>query len=319
MNEFINELKRLIAESSIGPVISKLNRLFTLANSELETALIITDANRNRLERRQLEGVISNDEYSIEYNRIINRLLELIEQIQTNIQRYLPFVSGKDVKGVKNQKDVILFLGANPGKFNIDIRKEVEQISEKLSLFNKRDSFEFKVKLDVQPIDFRRSILELDKEPRFFHYGGNALFNDPQYGTGLVLAGKKSDEVKVVNGDDLSSLFRHYKDVECVFLNACNTMPYGIDISKYIPYVIAMNQYTTDKFAIEFASYFYESIGAGKSIEYSFEYSIDLLKLDGVYKQEQIETPQLLIKGKDYKFEWYNQTYEEWAEIVKPN
>ena len=318
MNEFINELKKSIAELRIEPVISKLNRLFTLANSELETALIITDANRKRLKRSQLAGIISNDEYGIEHNRIINRLLELIEQIQSNIQRYLPFISGKDIKDVNSQKDVILFLGANPGKFNIDIRKEVEQISEKLSAFNKRDLFEFKVKLDVQPIDFRRSILELDKEPRFFHYGGNALFNDPVYGTGLVLAGENPDEVKVVKGEDLSSIFRHYKDVECVFLNACNTMPYGIDISKHIPYVIAMNQYTTDKFAIEFASHFYEAIGTGKSIEYSFEYSIDLLKLDGVYKKEQIETPQLLIKGNEYQFNWYDQTYNEWAEIVKP-
>lgn len=318
MNEFITDLTNAITKLQIEKVINKLNQLFRVANPELQTVVTIIDANRNHLKRKQLVGIISNDEYGIEHNRILDKLLSLIYEIQANVKRYNPFISGKEINE-EGDRDIILFLGANPAKFNVDIRKEVEKISDRLSAYNKRDLFEFKVKLDVQPIDIRRSVLELGKEPRFFHYGGNALFNDPDYGTGLVLAGENPDEVKVVKGELLSSIFNHFNDVECVFLNACNTMPYGIEISKNIPYVIAMNQYSTDKFAIDFASYFYEAIGAGQSIEYAFEYGIDLLKLDGHYKKEQIDTPQLLIRGNNYQFEWYNQTYEEWAAIVKPN
>ncbi len=318
MDEFINDLIDSLRDLRIDNVVKELNSLFTMANPDLQTVLIIIDANRNRLTRHHLAGIISYDQYIQEHNKIIDKLLKLIEEIKTRINQYLPFFLGNKLKKIENQKDIILFLGANPGRFDIDIRKEVEQISSRLALMKKRDSFEFKVKLDVTPLDIQRSLLEMEKEPRFFHFGGNSIINDPNYGTGIVLAGKTPDEIKVVKGDVLSSIFSRANELECVFLNSCNTMPYAIDISEHIPYVVAMNQYTTDKFAIDFASHFYEAIGAGKDIKYSFDYSIDALRLQDEYKKEQIDTPQLLEKGKKYSFKWYNETREEWRARVKP-
>lgn len=319
MKEFLKKLTELITNLEFGKVASELNKLFTVANPSLETDIILIEANRKQLEVQQNRDVISGEEYRRELNKILNRLLSLIEEVRNNINQYLPYISGSQIKDFEVKKDLILFFGANPGKFDIDIRKEVTQISEKLNSFNKRDSFEFKVKLDVKASEFQRNFLDLDREPRFFHFGGNALLNDPIYGSGIVLSGDSPDEPIVVDGDVLVSIFSRFKNVECIFLNACNTMSEGIGISKHIPYVITMNQYTMDNFAIDFASKFYEGIGAGFDIEKAFDYSIDEMRILKKYKKEQIETPKLLIKGKDYKFENYNETFAQWRERVKPN
>jgi hypothetical protein len=320
MTEFIKELKKLVAELKLETVFSKLNQLFTVANPELETALIITEAKWNNLKKRQLYNDISHDQFSVNHAIILNNLLDLINQVQQNINKYLAYISENNTVNAENQKDIILFLGANPGKFNnIDVLREVEQISNKLSSFKKRDWFEFKVQLDVQPSDFLRAALKYGKEPRFIHFGGSATINDSEFGTGLILAGENPKVVKVLKTEDMSAIFKNFTEVECVFLNACNTMPFGIEISKSVSFVIAMNQYTTDKFAIDFATYFYESIGAGKSIKYSYDYSITMLQTSNLYKEEQIKTPQLLISGQEYSFEWYHKSYDEWHEFVKPN
>ncbi len=320
MIEFIKKLTQLITNLELGKVTEELNKLFTVANPSLETDIILIEANRKQLDVQQNRNIISGDEYRRELNKILNRLLNLIEEIKNNISQYLPYISGEHINGDAIKKDIILFFGANPGKINnIDIRKEVKQISEKLKMFNKRDSFEFKIKLDIKASEFQRSFLDLEREPRFFHFGGNAFHNDPVYGSGIVLVGDSPDEPIVVDGDILVSIFSRFKNVECVFLNACNTMSVGISISKHIPYVITMNQYTMDNFAIDFASKFYEGIGAGFDIEKAFGYSIDELKIIKKYKKEQIETPQLLIKGNGYKCDNYNETFSEWKRRVNPN
>lgn len=318
MNEFVKNLRDSVTESKLDEVVEKLNLLFTNVDSELETSLIIVNANRQRLRRQQICGLISDDDYRLEINKITERILKFIEEIQINLDKYLPFINEESVVKGSNEKDIILFYGANPSNFNVDIRKEIDQINEKLISIKKRNLFEFKIKMDVRPKEFEKTILELDKEPRFFHYGGNGVYEHPKYGSGIILSGENPEEVKTIDAQTLGSIFSRLKGIECVFLNACNTVPTGIEISKNIPYVIAMNQYVTDKFGIEFASYFYEAIGAGKNVEYAFNYSIDTLKMQGDYKKEQIETPQLLLKGTEYSFNWHGLTYEEWENKVKP-
>ena len=318
MEEFIAQLKRHIAELNLDTAIEKLNRLFTASNPKYETDLILLNANWCKLEEQWRLRIISNDDYKLEFNKIVKGLLDLISNVQENLQKYLPFIAGNRVETSQNQKDIILFFGANPKGFEIDIRKELQLISDRLGLFDKRGFFEFKAKLDINPTSFQRVFLELDREPRFFHFGGNALYNDPDYGSGIVLVGEKPNEVRLVDGDILSSIFSNFSSVECVFLNACNTMPFGIKISRHTPFVIAMSHYITDQFAIDFSSRFYEAIGGGKDIKFAFDYSINTLRLMGNYKQEQIETPQLLIQGEHYAFNWHGLSYEEWKDKVNP-
>jgi hypothetical protein len=121
MNAFTSELKKLTAQLEIDIVIEKLNQLFTKVNSQLETMLIITKANKNKLENSYLCNLIKREDYIIENSKILNKILFLIDEVDSNIKEYLPYISGLDVSESESNKDVILFLGASPGKFKTDI------------------------------------------------------------------------------------------------------------------------------------------------------------------------------------------------------
>ena len=321
MNEFVDYLKNCVATLKFEEALSKINFLFTQVDPTLETDLILVKANREKIEKQHIIGIITDDVYRSESTKIANSILYFISEIQKKIYDYLPFIRGKNLIKDTNalEKDIVLFVGANPAQFHhIDIRKEVQEISSKLNTSKKRSSLEFKMILDAQVGDFNRSILHLDREPRFFHFGGYCYYNHPTYGSGLVLCGNTPNEFKMITGEILGSTFKRFKDIECVFLNACYTYAFGIEISKNIPYVIGMDTWVTDGFAIDFAANFYEAIGAGQDVPFAFNYSIDQLKAEGKYRDEQINTPKLLIKGNEYKFEWDGLTYTDWAEKVNP-
>ncbi len=58
--------------------------------------------------------------------------------------------------------------------------------------------------------------------------------------------------------------------MECVLLNACYSEVQAKAIAQHIPYVIGMNQAIGDRAAIEFATSFYDALGAGESVDFAF-------------------------------------------------
>ncbi len=160
----------------------------------------------------------------------------------------------------------ILILAANPtSTLRLRLDEEVREIDEGLRRANKRDQFKLEQKWAVRSRDFYRAIL--DYQPQIVHFCGHGTSED-----GIVL----EDEVgqpAFVNADALAGMFEVFSTngLECVVLNACYSKAQVEAISQHINYVIGMNQAIGDKAAIKFAVAFYDTLAAGKDVEFAFK------------------------------------------------
>ena len=76
-----------------------------------------------------------------------------------------------------------------------------------------------------------------------------------------------------MGAEQLTALFEMFaaEGVECVLLNACYSKAQGQAIRQHIPHVIGISQAITGKAGIEFAVAFYDSLGAGKDVNFAFK------------------------------------------------
>ena len=184
-------------------------------------------------------------------------------------------------------KEKILFLTSNPSDTSrLRIDKEARDIEEGLRRANKRDSFDFEVKLATRPRDLSRAIL--DENPQILHISGHGELE------GILLEDENGTS-KIVTTEALSELFSLFGDtIRCVILNSCYSESQAKEISKHIPFVIGMSKAVPDNTAIAFATSFYDAIGAGREIEFAFKFAITNIGLEGLTGNQ---IPVLLKKG----------------------
>lgn len=172
-------------------------------------------------------------------------------------------------------KQKILFITSNPLETTqLRINKEVREIDECLQRSNKRENFDFEIKLATRPRDLSRAIL--DENPQILHFSGHGEKE------GIILENDNGHS-ELVSTEAISGLFNVFKDtLECVFINSCYSESQAKEISKYIPFVIGMKRSVPDETAIAFAVSFYDAIGAGKDIEFAFKLAKSNLPVLGV-------------------------------------
>jgi hypothetical protein len=179
----------------------------------------------------------------------------------------------------------ILILTANPkdtDKLRLD--EEVREIQEGLQRSRRRDQFEIISRWAVRTEDLRRALL--DHEPQIVHFSGHGAGE-----RGLVLE-NNTGQMQPVAGQALARLFKLFKDkVECVLLNACYSAVQANAIHQHINCVIGMGQAIGDRAAIQFATGFYDGLGAGRSYADAFEFGLAAIDLEGI---PETATPQLL-------------------------
>ena len=94
---------------------------------------------------------------------------------------------------------------------------------------------------------------------------------------------------KPVSTKALVSLFRLFQnEIKCVFLNACYSHHQARAIAEHIEFVIGMNYKVSDKAAIEFATAFYDAIGADRDIPFSYKMGCSALFLENLGQQTPI-------------------------------
>ena len=176
------------------------------------------------------------------------------------------FGSGANKQSEPEETKTILFLAANPkGTVQLQLDAELREIDESLRRSQKRSRFKLENKGAVRMQDFHRAIL--DTRPEIIHFSGHGTGEE-----GLALEDSQGNVV-FLSTAKVERLFKLFgtKGVECVFLNACYSEAQAAAIQKHIPYVVGMNQSITDTAAIQFATAFYDGIGAGEDIESAFE------------------------------------------------
>lgn len=158
----------------------------------------------------------------------------------------------------------ILILSANPaGTGRLRLDNEVRKIEEGLQRSMHRDRFEIKTRWAICPRDIRLALLEY--RPHIVHFSGHG---DRK---GIMVEGELG-LAEPVSAQVLSGLFELCAhQVECVVLNACYSVHQASIIKRHIKYVIGMKKEIEDRAAIEFAVGFYDSLGAGESVEKAFK------------------------------------------------
>ncbi len=168
----------------------------------------------------------------------------------------------------------ILILASNPkGPLVLDLDREIRDIREGLRRSQNRDQFDIEARGAVRPIDLRRAMLEV--EPQIVHFCGHGSGED-----GLVLEDDKGNE-HFINSEALSGLFEQFSDkVECILLNACYSEVQADALIQHINYVIGMSREIRDDAAIAFSIGFYDSIGAGRSVESAYKLGCSSIQME---------------------------------------
>jgi CHAT domain len=134
--------------------------------------------------------------------------------------------------------------------------------------------------------DVRRALL--NEEYDVVHFSGHGT------GTGLAFE-DVSGSLYVPPQDALAELLADFSPpIRCLLLNACYSVSQGQFTSLGVPYTIAMEGPISDDAAIMFAEGFYDSIGAGKDVDFSFRQGIHTLRLKA---HPDSAVPHLLKKG----------------------
>jgi hypothetical protein len=181
----------------------------------------------------------------------------------------------------------ILFLAANPtdsGRLRLD--QEVREIGESLRRSNKRKQFELIPNFAVRVDDLRRGML--DHAPRIVHFSGHGGID------GIAVEDNQGQTFEIPSAA-LAGLFELCAgQIECVILNACYSSGQADAIARHIPYVIGMKSSISDDAALEFSTGFYDALGAGKSIEDSFQFGCNAIALRNIPEDQ---TPTLKRKS----------------------
>lgn len=181
----------------------------------------------------------------------------------------------------------ILILTANPkNTAGLRLEEEVREIKAGIQRSRHRDQFAIEYQMAARPRDVQRAML--DYKPQIVHFCGHGAGDK-----GLVLE-DEAGQIKAVSTPALATLFDLFADqVECVLLNACYSKVQAKAIARHINYVIGMSQAIGDRAAIEFATSFYDALGAGEAVEFAFRLGKNAMQLAGIAEEN---TPVLIAK-----------------------
>jgi WD40 repeat protein len=182
----------------------------------------------------------------------------------------------------KEAPETILIFAANPNDpqlnfARLSLEREVRQIE--IGLRNSRKRFEIRQKWAPEPNDLRLALL--DYRPSYVHFCGHGTGQN-----GIMLGGQ------LVDAEGLAGLFKVFSShIKCVVLNACYSAIQAESISRHIDYVVGMSKEIGDSAAIEFATAFYQALGADESIEFAFELGRNAIQLAHI---PEYLTPRLI-------------------------
>lgn len=178
------------------------------------------------------------------------------------------------------QPEKILIFTANPLSYaRLRIDEEVRTIQN--ALRGSRKAFDVQLVLAARSEELRHEILY--KKPAYVHFCGHGAPG------GIVL------DDHVVSAEALAGLFKLFSaHVRCVVLNACFSSRQADAIVAHVEHVVGMSAEIEDEAAIAFAAAFYDTLGAGQTVDFAFEAGVNGIQLAG--KRGHL-TPQLLSRA----------------------
>jgi Effector-associated domain 11/CHAT domain len=331
-NKYLVNVKGLIANNRLSDAITELVKLVE-GRAEYESfanEIVIISSRYSKLSNEKRVGILSNSEENVIRSQLAFSLIKLIDEISSfEIETHNKIFPDDKISNVGNKNIVldseitasgqihigdiytinvgdtqvepntieqliesqnkikVLFIASNPRDTSrLRLEKEMREIDLELSRAKYREKFEFKKYMEARLDDLLNILLE--DTPHFIHFAGHGTDE------GIALMDDKTENSHIVKGKNLAKLFKLFSnDIACVFLNSCYSKSQGKEIIKFIPNVIGMKKGVPDKTAIVFAKSFYKSIGAGKEIDFAFEFAKVSI---GLYNESGEEIPEHLNK-----------------------
>lgn len=290
----------------------KLDRAFDLFDSipdkdiqDHKNSIILLKSRYSSVKRNLLIGISSRDSHNLEINKITHSLLSIADDIKISDSGDDPDQKDVSIDRIPLSKRTILFLASNPRDTGrLRLGEELRDIQEGLRRSKNRDSFSLISHHAVRTRDLSRALL--DNSPNIIHFSGHGVplqktetgegyrsfdwegkNKDPEmdfsrYSGGIALEDQAGNTV-IVKADSLAGMFELFADnIECVVLNSCYSSLQAAAIVKHVPYVIGMKTAVPDETAISFAVSFYDALGAGRDIEFAFNYAVRSGALENV-------------------------------------
>ena len=188
-----------------------------------------------------------------------------------------------------SEKKRILFLTANPTETaQLGLEREAREVAEELYQAPLHDEFELTQQRVVSIQELRRAIFAA--KPQIVHFPGHGAEED-------IILEDNNGQTQMVSNEAISSFFRLFANqVECVVLNGCYSKAQAEAMGEHIKYVIGMRSEIGDKSSIHFAVGFYQSLGAGFSIEEAFESGKNAIQMQNI---PEYSTPILHVRAID--------------------
>jgi len=175
----------------------------------------------------------------------------------------------------------ILFLAADTSELEpLDLEAEARDIETKLHSAPQGVAFTLVSHFATTPDDLQLVLLR--EQPTIVHFSGHGEGADGER-QGLVLHGERPDEVKIVSGPALASLFTIlHGRVALVILNACHSLALARDLAEVVGFAVGMGGTIRDESARVFAAALYRGLGFGRSIKAAFDLGVNALMLEGL-------------------------------------
>jgi hypothetical protein len=287
-------LRKMIGEGNLEEVIDLLLDFLIEKHIKLYNELIHQKSRLSQNNKSILQGVITQENSTMTRARINYALVSFINEMDKD------GIYCSDVRDIKvssknspaevlseNSNHKILFLSSNPiNATRLRSDKELSEIEAGLQMSKNRDSITLISQFAVTPAILQQTIL--DKNPTIIHFSGHGT------NKGIILEDQLGNH-QLVTESSLENLFSLFSDtIKCVVLNSCYSKSQAEAISKHIPYVIGMNTAIPDKTSIAFSIGFYRALGAGKSIDFAYNFGVNNIQLEGM---EGDNTPVILKKN----------------------
>lgn len=168
----------------------------------------------------------------------------------------------------------ILFLAFNPqGTEHLQLDQELRTIDQRIRSSKYREVISIHSCWAVRYTDIPEAILRFD--PHVIHFSGHGS-------DGYLYFENEQGNIQAVDVHAVGDLFKILSgQIKCVIFNACYSIEYAKELSKYIDCVVGMPEKITDVAAISFSAGFYRGISWGKNVYEAYLLGCNEIHLKG--------------------------------------
>ncbi|HEY1915543.1 MAG TPA: CHAT domain-containing protein [Streptosporangiaceae bacterium] len=187
------------------------------------------------------------------------------------------------------RRDTILYLAASPAGMPL-LRSDIEmkQVRAQLQMGRHRDRFQIEYRPAVGLNEIGQALVDCD--PRIVHFSCHGKAD------GSLYVEDESGFCTEIGPNGLAKLLGlHAATVDCVIVNACNSMRLAEALASRFDHVIAMREAISDGAAITFSIGFYQGLAGGMPVPAAFERGCAFLEAQPASEAEH-DTPALLTR-----------------------